>query len=186
MWFKSRKMQTERLSEYQVGKELEPKRSQCPVIIFVTDCGNDGAVGIWQIDESQFLDSSVTFHGRDIFAPTAAKIASGKHPDSLGRPISEQELIQFEFQPRQVVHIDQKFGNLKINGSIPEGPTGITLHHSAPLAIPFARTFADVEIGYPLALRGSDDFLEIAINQGNAAQQLGYQVGDCLHIEWHF
>lgn len=145
----------------------------------------DGIVSVWQIDESQFPNSSATFHGRDIFSPTAAKIVCGVDHNSLGWQISEQELIPFEFREGQVVQIDQKLGNLKIFGSIPENPRGITLHHSAPLEIPFVGTFADVEIGQLLAIKGSDKLLEIAINQDNAALQLGYRVGDCLHIEWH-
>lgn len=152
--------------------------------IFYPAAKRDGIAGVWQIDESHFSDSSVTFHGRDIFSPTAAEIACGVNPSTLGWPIDEQELVSLEFQPGQVIHVDQELGNVKIFGSIPEYPRSIILHHAEPLTIPFVRTYADVAIGQLLAYRGSDNLLEIAINQDNAALQLGYQVGDCLHIEW--
>src|SRR5204863_5817570 len=70
---------------------------------------------------------SRTFHGRDIFAPVAAHLASGAQPDRMGEPISLDSLVMLPLNaPRvsglgrgttvmgQVIHVDH-FGNIITN-----------------------------------------------------------------------
>lgn len=146
--------------------------------IFYPAANSEGITGLWQIDNSKFSNPSVTFHGRDIFSKAAAKIASGLSPDSFGT--NATDLVSLEFQEGQILHID-RYGNLKINGTLPVGATKIFLSNN--LSIPLVRTFEDVDIGQPLAYLGSSGLLEIAIREGNASNVLGLKIGECLSIQ---
>ena len=74
-------------------------------------------------DISLFPTASATFHGRDIFAPLAARLARGALPETLGRPVDASTLVR-PAHPRaafadgridaQVAHVD-RFGNCLLN-----------------------------------------------------------------------
>jgi S-adenosylmethionine hydrolase len=140
---------------------------------------------------------SATFHGRDIFAPVAAHISQGVDPLLMGETIDDPMPLQVPL-PRmedselvgEIVRIDH-FGNLITN---------ITREHLAPffeskdLTIrigglvlnTLSTTYSDVPEGQPLALIGSSNALEIAVNRGNAAHDLGgeFRVGTAVVV--HF
>lgn len=145
--------------------------------------------------EYQLPAISSTFHGRDIFAPVAAHLASGVPMSKLGpRAIN---LVRLELTakafPRnsqtyleaQVIHIDH-FGNLFLNitqHDIVE-PELVTFAVGNQVITSLSSTFADVEVGQLLAYTGSSrDHIEIAIRNGNAAQELGLQVGDIIKVD---
>jgi S-adenosylmethionine hydrolase len=128
--------------------------------------------------------ASATFHGRDLFAPTAARIAMGTPLDSLGQP-AEAPLIRRtpEAHRREdggiegiVISID-RYGNAITNvvtmplqpGARPQDAVAVVNGHS----VPFARAYADVQSSAPVALIGSSGLLEIAVRDGSAAQALG-------------
>lgn len=138
---------------------------------------------------------SATFHGRDIFAPAAAHLATGTPLEAFGAPVPIDTLRHLELpatrqEPNRlagrVIHIDH-FGNLI---------TTITEAHLArnydwrivvegtPVVLPgVATTFADVAPGQPVAYIGSDGFLELAVRDGNAASQWRVSVGDAVIAE---
>ncbi|NJO40330.1 MAG: SAM-dependent chlorinase/fluorinase [Cyanobacteria bacterium CRU_2_1] len=134
---------------------------------------------------------SYTFHGRDIFAPAAAHLASGVPLKELGDIIDPSSLIHLPipfFTPTPtgfagtVQHID-RFGNIitSIPGDCVEGKTW-----SIPIgkrAIPGCRTYNDVKRGNPLALIGSHGWVEIAVNSGDAHFQLRLNWGDPVKVE---
>lgn len=133
---------------------------------------------------------SSTFHGRDLFAPAAAHIARGVPFDALGptcdpavtewsEPIIDKGEIQGE-----VIHID-RFGNAITNVMLEtletRGPVkkwtvkaGNTVLDSIEL------TYGSVGAGEALALGGSNGFIEVAVNGGNAASELGLAQGTCV------
>lgn len=142
-----------------------------------------------KLDNPQFRRSplSSTFHGRDLFAPAAAHIACGVRFDTLGPlcdPVSphwEGPIIGRGEVKGEVIHID-RFGNAITN--VPsetlekQGPVGkwtITAGKSEINSI--ERTYGRVRTGEPLALTGSTGFIEIAVNQGNAASELELGLG---------
>ncbi|HMM47784.1 MAG TPA: SAM-dependent chlorinase/fluorinase [Thiobacillaceae bacterium] len=122
---------------------------------------------------------SATFHGRDLFAIVAAEIARGDFPVAKTAPL---ERLDVEFDagdlPR-VIYVDH-YGN---------GWTGIrnvardtrvtlrnrTLHH--------ADSFGHVERGEAFWFINSVGLLEIAVNRGDAAASLGFEVGDVVAIQ---
>lgn len=126
---------------------------------------------------------SDTFHGRDIFTPAAAHIASGLQPERLGEPLRELTILNLftlelsnDTVAGKVIHID-RFGNVVTNIPAHQLPQGDIVVEVADTKIHGLRaTFADAE-GL-LSLIGSHGYLEIAENLGSAAQSLDVGVGD--------
>ena len=128
---------------------------------------------------------SDTFHGRDIFTPAAAHLASGLQPERLGEPLSEITILNLfslelcdDAVAGRVVHID-RFGNVVTNIPSTQLPHGDIVVEVADTKIHgLSATFADAD-GL-LALIGSHGYLEIAENLSSAAQRLGIRVGDAV------
>lgn len=122
---------------------------------------------------------SATFHGRDLFAPTAAWLARGGAAEELGPEIQDPVLLPWPAAEREgqvvsgeVVAADS-FGNLvtsireaDLGGAIPR--VDIAGHEAR-----FVRTYGDGAPGELLALIGSGGRLEIAIREGSAARMIG-------------
>ena len=135
--------------------------------------------------------SSATFHGREIFAPAAAMLASDdSSAPRLSGPTVDPILLPLTpatDQPSEaeLIHIDH-FGNVTTNvpvEAISARPPRVIRVARRSLG-PVRRTYADVSEGEPLALIGSSGLLEIAVRNGNAAHALGLRVGDRLTIEY--
>ncbi|MFM2060941.1 MAG: hypothetical protein RLZZ507_611 [Cyanobacteriota bacterium] len=139
----------------------------------------------WRISQP-----SSTFHGRDIFAPVAAHLASGVSLQELGTQINPETLVKLDIGECQIInngvqgciqYIDH-FGNLVSNipASYVEGRTWCV--QIAGLTIPGCAAYSDVEVGEVLALVGSHGCVEIAINSGNAQIQLQMKYLDNLQV----
>ena len=130
---------------------------------------------------------SDTFHGRDIFTPAAAHLASGLEPHRLGEPLREITILNlFTLEKSsnavvgRVIHID-RFGNVVTNIPADHLPKGdIVVEVSDTKIHGLSATFADTN-GL-LALIGSHGYLEIAENLGSAAHRLGIEVGDAVIV----
>lgn len=135
---------------------------------------------------------SATFHGRDIFAPAAAHLASGTSPGEMGDPIPPSDLSTLpSLEPRrqpdgtwfgEIIHVDH-FGNLVTSFRIPDFPSPGTVNLGDEQIEGLSRTFADVAPGEMVAYVGSSGHLEIAVREGNAAHRVGLGVGDPIQIE---
>lgn len=134
-----------------------------------------------------------TFHGRDIFAPVAAHLASGLSLtevgtliDSLTRLRWAQPLIDQEGMQGWVVHID-RFGNSISNISsscFNEAARGrcFKCYVGNTILNALSTTFADVSSGEPLIFFGNSGFLEIAVSSGNASELLGIRKGAPVNV----
>jgi S-adenosylmethionine hydrolase len=139
------------------------------------------------IENRRLFRSSVssTFHGRDILAPVAGHLASGVNLATIGPTAAQLEILNLP-EPvvlpdggveGQVLYVDA-FGNLTSNISRSVVDACLSRRrqaqvHVGPLRIgPIRHTYADVKTGDILALLGSSGTLEIAINQGSAAERL--------------
>ena len=129
---------------------------------------------------------AATFHGRDLFAPAAARLALGVAVEDFATPIADP----VRPPPRaggRIVHID-RFGNCITNlawpGETPaEGAsTPFALHAGVVTISRLVRTYGDAPAGEPVALVGSAGWLEIAVREGNAAQRLGLHRGDPVMV----
>ncbi|MBI3210570.1 MAG: SAM-dependent chlorinase/fluorinase [Candidatus Solibacter usitatus] len=131
---------------------------------------------------------SATFHGRDVFAPVAAHLAKGVAAARFGPKIDNA--LRLTLPPVQrtgkrawsgcVLHVD-RFGNIITNfhrddfaaaGSSPFAAT-IGMHAVTRLAT----NYGEAAFGEPVAIWGSAGYLEIVVNQGNAARMLGVGAG---------
>lgn len=131
---------------------------------------------------------SHTFHGRDIFAPTAGRLAAGAPFRDIGPPLSEIQFLKIPQARKtqqgitgQIIHVD-RFGNLitNIGRELLEGRRDIRLKAGRIEIRGLSRTYADALPEEPLALIGGTDLVEIAVNQGSARTTLGLDVGDTI------
>ncbi|MDY6786208.1 MAG: SAM-dependent chlorinase/fluorinase [Cyanobacteriota bacterium] len=122
--------------------------------------------------------ASTTFHGRDIFAPIGAYLASGTPMQRLGSTIDPATLIRLDLpQPQPtpaglkgcIQYLD-RFGNAIANIPAIAGKSW-TVAISDRL-IPSGTTYSDVCVGEPIALIGSHGWVEIAVNGGSAQSEL--------------
>jgi S-adenosyl-L-methionine hydrolase (adenosine-forming) len=137
-------------------------------------------------------DPSATFHGRDILAPVAARLARGTAASHFGDPVTDflpSPLPAPSPQPDgrvllQVIAAD-RFGNLILNlreeefrrmrGSTPERP--FSLEISGRTISRLVRTYGDGEGKDPFALFNSNGYLELAVKNGSAAAELACAAG---------
>lgn len=132
---------------------------------------------------------SATFHGRDIFAPVAAHLAAGVSLEALGTPLSISSLVPLPLPPYETQGLgsDQTLkGCIQAIDHFGNGVTTIpaqTLQGQSWVMeiegqrIPMGHTYGDRPPGDPLMLVGSHGWVEVAVNQGHAASQLGLRVG---------
>jgi len=132
---------------------------------------------------------SATFHGRDVFAPAAAHLATGVGLDRLGPVVSDPVRLDLLLPQRtgdivrgQVVHID-RFGNLITN--IPAGwiDERRRVRVAATELGEVRRNYSAVPSGHALALIGSGGYLEIGVRDGNAAKVLWKGLGAEVVVE---
>ena len=136
--------------------------------------------------EHYFLNPiSPTFHGRDIFAPTAAWLSKAFQTEAFGEEITD--CVRFTMPKTKaagqtitgvVLRVDA-FGNLMTNLTLEDVPLEVVESGSIKLSVggkeirQFAQTFALGTPGEPIAVFGSAGYLEIAVNRGSAARTLG-------------
>lgn len=154
-----------------------------------------GEIEVYEITNVDLLrsgnDISSTFHGRDIFAPVGAHISYGMEIRNVGNGIhdfvdmdfGENKIERTECLIRGKIIFIDSFGNIITNipAKIVDLREGDILGIGKK-QIKFTRSYGFCKIGYPLALIGSHGYLEIAVNQGNAAYFFRKKSGDRMTI----
>lgn len=115
---------------------------------------------------------SATFHGRDLFAPVAAALARGESVP--GDPIEPPHGPDAGADIAEVIYIDH-YGNAMTGLRAPEGRAGALRAGGRELA--GGCTFADAAAGEGLWFVNSLGLVEVAVNRGSAASQLGLAIG---------
>jgi S-adenosylmethionine hydrolase len=125
-------------------------------------------------------DISLTFHGRDIFAPAAARLAQG---DMSGLLQMDAPPMQGEWPDElaEIIYIDH-YGNLVSGYRFRKLPQQASISLNGR-SIPYARTFSAVDAGEAFYYENSNGLLEIAVNQGNARNKFNAQTGNQLFID---
>ena len=148
----------------------------------------DEAPRVLRLSESRYwrLPVSATFHGRDILAPVAALLSLGLEASSLGPAVSDWMRIELPQPTREansmrgeVLFVDH-FGNLITNipaTALPSPPQSLHVKVGDVEISQRVRCYGEAQPGELVALVSSTRLLEIAVNQGNAARQLGARVG---------
>jgi S-adenosylmethionine hydrolase len=145
-----------------------------------------------KLDQPRFWLSTVSsvFHGRDVFSPVAAHLASGTPLSLLGTLISNPVRLDIPRPNRtrqgwigQVIHIDH-FGNLStnINGNhLNQAGVLSFLINGEPIT-GLVSTFGDRPVGTLIALLDSSGSLAISVVNGSAAQFLHAGIGDNIEV----
>jgi S-adenosylmethionine hydrolase len=140
--------------------------------------------------------TSFTFHGRDVFAPVAAHLASGTPLDSLGPPIVP---VRLDLRPPRIAdgriegivrYVEDPYGN--VVSDIPaalldsiDARIGDSLEvrlKSRTLRLVWRSTFSDVPRGQALAVVHSRGLLSFSVNQGDFASRYGVKRKDSVAI----
>jgi len=130
----------------------------------------------WVIDwQPEFLSDS--FHGRDLFAPVAAQLASGQLPEMTETSLA-QNPQDWPAELAEIIYLDS-FGNAMT------GLHGARINKDATLIINatrinYARVFSETEKAEPFWYVNSNGLVEIAMNQADAARTLGLEIGTQL------
>ncbi|HVL17401.1 MAG TPA: SAM-dependent chlorinase/fluorinase [Gemmatimonadales bacterium] len=130
-----------------------------------------------------------TFHGRDLFAPAAAALASGTALQALGQPyLGIPHRLSYRdphYEGKsvvgEVVYVD-RFGTLVTNLTPEMVPDYAVIEIEGLDIGPLRRTFGDVPTGGLLAYLGSGGQVEIAVRDGSAARRLGMGVGGRIRV----
>jgi S-adenosyl-L-methionine hydrolase (adenosine-forming) len=132
---------------------------------------------------------SATFHGRDVFAPVAARLAAGGALADAGDPFDPAELVELELPTARVedgelvVHAlcHDRFGNVILDmGHEQLATSGLKLGSAVEVEVGgavqrarYATTFADVAPGELLVYEDAQRNLALAVNRGSALGELG-------------
>lgn len=142
----------------------------------------------------QLANPSATFHGRDLFSPAAAHLATGVPLDAFGSAIDVANCTRIELWQNkpcdngkvwtgEVIATDH-FGNLITSfeaSMLSDGEDWtVKAGNAEPLTI--VRTYGEVQPGQPLAYIGSSGVIEIAIRNGNASEKLGVGEGNVVEL----
>jgi S-adenosyl-L-methionine hydrolase (adenosine-forming) len=136
-------------------------------------------------------DVSRTFHGRDLFAPAAARIASGASLSDAGPPVDPDTLVRL---PDPVVNVGDgwleaevmtvdRFGNVQLaaDGAALSG-LGSELLVAGNVRARRGTTFQDVDAGELLVYEDSAGRVAVAVNGGRAVVVLSVRPGDLVRI----
>jgi len=155
---------------------------------------------------------SHTFHGRDVFSPAAAHLAAGVPIEALGPPVSDPVVFPpplLEIRERSIVgevlYADH-FGNaitsvgrliwkagqlalqpgfgVQSDDTIEIEAAAVRVDVSGFELVGVHHTYAEVDTGEPLALVGSEGYLEIAVREGHGARELGLATGQRVTLHW--
>lgn len=138
---------------------------------------------------------SDTFHGRDLFAPAAAHLAAGGEPEELGSRLRPDVLVAFDVADPErvergdgdveilgeVLHVD-RFGNLVTNVPSVWLPSRPEVELGAYSFGDLGESFASVEPGEPVLIRGSGGTLEICVRGGSASEAVGAGRGASVRV----
>jgi S-adenosyl-L-methionine hydrolase (adenosine-forming) len=159
-----------------------------------------GISAAWQLENAGYMLRPVsrTFHGRDVFAPAAAHLASGVDPAELGPEVEPASLVRLELPEPElgksmiratVLYVD-RFGNVQLNlsradvesaGILPgrrvELDLGVDRYYATAV-----RAFSDARAGDIILYEDSYENIAVAITDGNAAETLLARAGQPITI----
>jgi S-adenosylmethionine hydrolase len=185
-----------------VGSQRQPLIIQSADFLFVgPDNGvfsfilqNEEITEIISISNRKFFLSkpSSTFHARDIFAPVAAYLSIGVDIREFGAPATEcsklfipQTKVTKRVVIGEIIHVDN-FGNLitNIEAKSIQNKRIRDIEVKRKQISQIAKSYCDVPQGKIGVVIGSSGFLEIAANQGNAAELVKVEIGTKIKINF--
>lgn len=156
----------------------------------------DGREEVFVIDPAKLGERRIsrTFHGRDLFAPVAARLAGGTAAEALGTPAEAYQHMAFpmvemsgDVLSGRIIHVD-RYGNLITNvteatlAGFLDGSEGVAITLAEHTVRRLADHYAAGKSGELLALIGSSGLLEVAAREASAAKMLGVEVGRTVRV----
>jgi S-adenosylmethionine hydrolase len=154
--------------------------------------GNQSIERVFSIKNRKLMLPRIsnTFHGRDVFAPVAAHLSNRTRPTEIGPEIHKILTPRFVRTARrkntlvgEVLYVDG-FGNIITNFEKKEldliniKETVDIKFKKIRLRLKLCKAYEEVEEQKALAIIGSHNFLEVSVNQGNAARKFKVKTGD--------
>jgi S-adenosyl-L-methionine hydrolase (adenosine-forming) len=140
-------------------------------------------VRCWQIDwrPSQL---SASFHGRDLFAPVAARLARGEPPPGRVLSAADMRMLEWPDDLPEIVYIDG-YGNAisGLRAAVVPRTARIVCGEPDNRPLAYARTFSEAPVGSAFWYENANGLVEISINQGRAGKRLGLAVGSPLIVD---
>ncbi len=142
---------------------------------------SDQNFDVYQLTDKKYFRPTLsrTFHGRDVFAPVAAHLASGIAPGKFGEKIRDfvraaeilPKILDENWLEAEIIQID-RFGNLITNLRLNDLPEKFSVEINGHQIEKKYDYFAEALIGEIFLIEGSADFLEIAARDNSAAKLL--------------
>jgi S-adenosyl-L-methionine hydrolase (adenosine-forming) len=123
---------------------------------------------------------SASFHGRDLFAPVAARLARGASPTDWLDACAIERRADWPDELPEIVYIDH-YGNAMTGMRAAALPRGARLEAGGRLLAP-ARTFGDVPAGQAFWYENGNGVAEVAVNGGRADAELGLEIGSAVAV----
>ncbi len=123
---------------------------------------------------------SASFHGRDLFAPVAARLALGHMPPGTPKTGAAHRRVDWADDLAEVIYVDG-FGNAMTGVRARVVAAGARLVVGGA-TLERARTFADVPLGHAFWYENANGLVEIAVNQGRADAALALRPGTPVEI----
>ncbi len=120
---------------------------------------------------------SASFHGRDLFAPVAARIARGEPPPGKSH---EARRLDWPDDLPEIVYVDN-FGNAITGLRASAVPADARLEVNGRM-LSHRRTFSDVTEGEAFWYQNANGLAEVAVNRGRADQALEISVGTAVRV----
>ncbi|HVO88697.1 MAG TPA: SAM-dependent chlorinase/fluorinase [Casimicrobiaceae bacterium] len=123
---------------------------------------------------------SPSFHGRDLFAPLAAMIATGELPADALSEVTQLDVVLASDDLAEIIYIDH-YGNAMtgLRGSMVRDDVVIRLRDAELF---HARVFADVPVGTAFWYVNSIGLVEIAANRASAAKLMDIDIGNAVEM----
>ncbi|MDP6707977.1 MAG: SAM-dependent chlorinase/fluorinase [Alphaproteobacteria bacterium] len=138
-----------------------------------------GGARWWRI-EADKARLSASFHGRDLFAPAAAKLARGEPPAGDVQAIADLLRPDWPDDLARIVYVD-RFGNA-MTGLRAAGLAAGTVLCVGAHRLTRARTFSEVPPGTAFWYENANGLAEIAVNRGRADAALGLTLDDVVTL----
>jgi S-adenosyl-L-methionine hydrolase (adenosine-forming) len=124
---------------------------------------------------------SSSFHGRDLFAPVAARLARGDDVPVEPLTLDAVDRADWPDELARIIYVD-RYGNL-VSGHRAAGIDAARTITAGGRAIAHGATFSAVPAGDAFWYANANGLIEIAVNQARADAVLGLGVGDAFTIE---
>jgi S-adenosylmethionine hydrolase len=157
-----------------------------------------GPAGAYEITNHHLMITPVsyTFHGRDVFSPVAARLATGTPATAVGPRIAPEELVML---PDPVVQVDAAglhaeiisidgYGNVQTAATATQLRSALRVRTTGePILVgtvkaSYGETFGSVAQGEVVVFEDSAGLIAIAVNGGDARALLGAEPGSLIRL----